>query len=432
MGGEGGAKIERFDGGKTVAQGAKDREHAGLIYEWNEKGRRARPHARPILFDDETLRDGLQSPSVTSPSLEQKAEILRSMARLGIPKADLGLPGAGPQHLAHIEALLRVIVEEKLPIRPGCAVRTVAKEIEPIATLQQKYGIAIQASAFLGASRIRKYVEDWSDETLLGRIDEAIGFATRQGIPTMFVTEDTTRSHPDDLRRLYTRALDQGARALCIADTCGYATPHGTRQVVRAVTAIVEAWGDRDAVELNWHGHEDRGLGVANCIAAVEAGADCVHGTALGIGERVGNAPMDQILVNFKLMGWIEHDLSALPRYVELVSRATGTPVPRQYPVVGEDAFETATGVHAAAVVKALKKGDPWLADRVYSAIPAREFGLEQKILVGHMSGKSNVTWWLEKHGYPVTPEAVERILAAAKAAPKPLSDAELARLAAG
>jgi len=400
-----------------------------LIHDWNAGGEN--PLAgRTVLLDDETLRDGLQSPSVTNPSIDEKVEILRLMGRLGIQKADLGLPGAGPQHLDHITRLLEVIVEEKLAIRPGLAVRTVVAEIEPIAKLQERFGIPIQASAFLGTSPIRKFVEGWTDETLLERIDAAVGFATENQIPCMFVTEDTTRSQPDDLRRVYTRALDKGARALCIADTVGHATPIGARAVVRHVRRIVEDWGGGEPVEINWHGHSDRGLALANSLAALEAGADVVHGTALGIGERVGNTPMDQLLVNLRLLGCFQGDLSALPEYVALVSRATGTPVPRQYPVFGADAFETATGVHAAAVIKALKKGDAWLADRVYSGVPASDFGLEQRILVGHMSGRSNVAFWLEKHGFEVEDARVQRILEAAKAAAAPLSDAELTKLA--
>src|SRR5439155_27083764 len=146
-----------------------------------------------------------------------------------------------------------------------------------------------------------------------------------------------------------------------------------------------------------WHRHCDRGRAVAECLAALVAGAECVHGCALGLGERVGNTQMDQMLVNLKLMGippWAERDVSKLKQYCQAVSRATGVPIPANYPVVGEDAFRTATGVHAAAVIKAYKKNDTELADAVYSGVPAKLFGLEQIIDVGPMSGKSNVLFW--------------------------------------
>ncbi len=401
-----------------------------LIHDWNAPSRRTPPPK--VALDDETLRDGLQSPSVRNPSIDEKLALLRLMVKLGIQKADLGLPGAGPQHIEHIEVLLRTIVEEKLPIRPGLAVRTVVAEVEPVVRLQQKFGIPIQASAFLGCSRIRKYVEGWTDKVLLERIDETVGFATREGVPCMFVTEDTTRSKPGDLKKVYLRALEKGARALCIADTVGHATPEGTRKIVKFMRKLVRDFDPTLSVELNWHGHSDRGLALANSLAAVEAGINVVHATAIGIGERVGNTPMDLLLVNLKLLGSWEPDLTALKDYVALASRATATPVHHQYPVFGHDAFETATGVHAAAVIKALKKGEAWLADRVYSAVPARDFGMEQKILVGHMSGRSNVSWWLESHGFPVETATVERILAAAKASTRPLTDDELDTLARG
>jgi 2-isopropylmalate synthase len=408
---------------------ADPEEPRQLIYDWNVAKGNAFA-GRKVLLEDETLRDGLQSPSVKTPTIEEKVSILRLIARMGIHKVNLGLPGAGSQHRSHIERLIQVVVEEKLPVQPGLAVRTLTSEIEPIVDLQQRFGINIQVNAFLGTSPIRKYVEDWDNDFLLSCIDKAVGFATDHGLPCMFVTEDTTRSQPEDLRLVYTRALERGARALCVADTAGHATPDGTRNVIRFVRGIVEDWGGDEAVEIAWHGHSDRGLALGNCLAALEAGADVLHGTALGIGERVGNAAMDQLLVNLKLLGLFEGDLSYLSEYLRRVSRATGTPIHCQYPVFGADAFHTSTGVHAAALIKAARKGDQWLIDRVYSGVPAGEFGQEQKILVGPMSGHSNVSCWLEQHGYPVAKDLVDRILRAAKGSWGPLSDADLRALA--
>ena len=398
-------------------------ENSQLIYDWNLQGK---PFARtrPVLLDDETLRDGLQSPSVQNPPIEQKLAILRLMERMGIQKVDLGLPGGGPHHREHIEALLACIVQEKMKIRPGCAVRTVVSDIEPVVELIQKYGIAIQASAFLGTSPIRQFVEGWDLAHLMATMEKAVAFAAQHQVPVMFVTEDTTRSQPEDLRALYTRAIELGARAICVADTVGHATPHGVRELLSFIRGIVDATGQ--TVEVNWHGHSDRGLAVANCLAAIEGGADCVHGTALGIGERVGNAAMDQLLVNLKLLGLHAHDVSALPEYCTLVSRAVGVPIPRNYPVVGADAFETATGVHAAAVIKAFKKGDRWLADRVYSGVPASDFGLEQVIRIGPMSGRSNVVHWLSRHGIEPSDDLVAKIFERAKEATHILEDREI------
>lgn len=399
-------------------------EDKDFIFDWNTHGTPPQ-RTRPVLLDDETLRDGLQSPSVNNPPIDKKIEILRLMERMGVQKVDLGLPGGGPHHREHIDALLNAIVTEKMRIRPGCAVRTVVSDIEPVVDLMQKHGIAIQASAFLGTSPIRQFVEGWDLDHLVATMEKAVQFAVSHKIPVMFVTEDTTRSAPRDIEVIYTRAIELGARAICVADTVGHATPHGVRELLAHVRRVVDATGVPD-VEVNWHGHSDRGLAVANCLAAIEGGADCVHGTALGIGERAGNAAMDQLLVNLKLLGIHTHDVSALPEYCRLVSEATGVPIPRNYPVVGADAFETATGVHAAAVIKAFKKGDRWLADRIYSGVSAADFGLEQIIRVGPMSGRSNVIHWLNRRGIEASDELVTRIFERAKNATHILEDREI------
>lgn len=400
-------------------------EKSELIYDWNTKG--GPVTARPVEFDDETLRDGLQSPSVTDPSAEKKVEILHLMDSLGIDSADIGLPGAGPRAVADVTRLAKEIADCKLDVRPNCAARTVRADIEPIIDIAEKVGIPIGTSTFIGSSPIRQYAEGWSLELMLTATEEAVSFASSHGLPVMYVTEDTTRARPETIRALYKAAIEAGARRICVCDTVGHATPDGVRALIEYVKSIVEETGEE--VKIDWHGHQDRGLGVINAIAAFEAGADRLHGTALGIGERVGNAPMDQLLVNLQLMGYIERDLSNLMRYCEAVSEAVGVPIPVSYPVVGRDAFRTATGVHAAAVIKAFRKGDDWLADMVYSGVPAHMFGREQLIEIGPMSGKSNVVFWLERHGVDVTDERVERIFSYAKHHDSVLSDEEVRKL---
>jgi isopropylmalate/homocitrate/citramalate synthase len=407
---------------------ALDSDHpADLVYDWNMSDPPAKP-SHPILLDDETLRDGLQGPSVTDPPIDVKGRILRAMDALGIDTADVGLPGAGPKAVADSTALCRQIVKEKLSIRPNCAARTMTRDIEPIARLASSTGLAVEACLFIGSSAIRQYAEDWSLDLLLQRTADAVRFAVKEGLPVMYVTEDTSRAHPDTLRRLYRTAIDCGARRLCVTDTVGHATPHGAAQVVRFVARIVEESGA--SVGIDWHGHRDRGLGLANTLAAIGAGATRVHGCALGIGERAGNTPMDLILVNLKLLGWIERDLTGLGEYCRLVSEGCRVPIPSNYPVVGRDAFETGTGVHAAAVIKALRKNDQWLADRVYSGVPASDFGFHQTIRVGPMSGRSNVIFWMEQHGLDPKDDVIDRIYAAAKNSDRLLEEEEILELA--
>ena len=179
-------------------------------------------------------------------------------------------------------------------------------------------------------------------------------------------------------------------------------------------------------VRVDWHGHNDRGLGIINAIAAFEAGADQLHGTGLGIGERIGNVPMDLLLVNMRLLGYIQRDLSGLKKYCLAVSNSTGVPIPVNYPVLGSDAFRTGTGVHAAAVIKAQRKGDFELSNLVYSGVPSDWFGLEQLIEVGPMSGRSNVEHWLQKRGFECSEELVLRIFEKAKSSDHVLSESEI------
>ena len=407
---------------------ARDGDHPDdLVYDWNLSDLPAGP-SLPIGLDDETLRDGLQGPSVTDPPIEMKGRILRAMDALGIDTADVGLPGAGPKAVADSTALCRQIVEEKLSIRPNCAARTMGRDIEPIARIASSTGLPVEACLFIGSSAIRQYAEDWSIDLLQQRTEESVRFAVREGLPVMYVTEDTCRAHPDTLRRLYRTAIDCGARRLCVTDTVGHATPHGAMQVVRFVARIVEESGA--SVGIDWHGHRDRGLGLANTLAAIAAGATRVHGCALGIGERAGNTPMDLILVNLKLLGWIDRDLTGLGEYCRLVSEGCRVPIPSNYPVVGPDAFETGTGVHAAAVIKALRKNDPWLADRVYSGVPASDFGFRQTIRIGPMSGRSNVIFWMEQRGMEPKDDVIDRIYSAAKSSDRLLEEDEIRELA--
>jgi 2-isopropylmalate synthase len=396
-----------------------------LIYDWNVAGERpGRPSSRKVEFDDETLRDGLQSPSVTDPSIDEKLRILHFMHAAGIDNADIGLPGAGPHVVRTVERLAREIVDNKLSVYPSAAGRTHENDVRPIIEISERVGIAIEADLFIGSSPIRQFAEEWDIDWIIAQSVKAVKFGTDNGIPVMYVTEDTTRAKPEDVEKLYTAAIGAGAKRICVCDTVGHATPWGARNLIRFVVALRDRLNP--AVKVDWHGHSDRGLGVINSIAALEAGADRVHGSAGGIGERVGNTPIDLLMVNLKLMGWIENDLTQLGEYVRFVAGAVHVPLADNYPVFGRDAFRTGTGVHAAAIIKAKKKGNEALADRVYSGVPAGMFGLEQIIEVGPMCGLSNVIYWLAQHGYPQEESLAKELFALAKSTSRVLTDDEL------
>ena len=399
---------------------------ANLIYNWNLKGRKMNL-APDIEFFDETLRDGIQGPSVSDPSIEEKLRILDIEESLGIDAIDLGLPGAGARAVEDVTILAKHIADNGLKIKPGCAARTHIDDIRPIVDISQKAGIAIEVLAFLGTSPIRQYTEEWDLDRLLKLSGEAIAFAYKEGLPVTFVTEDTVRSRPETLQPLFINAISEGATRLCLCDTVGHATPDGVRNLIWWTRNLVEGTGVD--VKIDWHGHNDRGLGVCNSIFAAEFGADRIHGTALGIGERVGNAALDQLLINFKLMGEIDNDLTRLVEWCNLVSESTNSPIPASYPVMGSDAYRTATGVHAAAVIKAKRKGDDWLADRIYSGVPAGLFGKKQTIEVGHMSGLSNVLYWLAENDLPVNDGVAEHVLNIAKNRNRVLTNDELSEI---
>jgi 2-isopropylmalate synthase len=406
-----------------------DHANSEYIYDWNRASSPAIPPGTRVLLNDETLRDGLQNPSVYDPTIEEKIEILHLMESLGIDSLNIGLPGAGPRAAAHTEALAREIANNHMKIRPNCAARTVEADIRPIIEISQRVGIPLEAATFLGSSPIRRLVEDWTVDHLERTTEKAVRFAVNHGLPSMYVTEDTTRTDRDTVKRLYSTAIRNGARAVVFCDTVGHATPQGAYNLIKfAVDEIVEPSGEK--IRVDWHGHNDRGLAIANSVAAIAAGAHQVHAAANALGERVGNTPMELMLVNLRLMGLIDRDLSRLKEYCEKVARATHTTIPPNYPVVGHDAFRTATGVHAAAIVKAFHGKNPELADVVYSGVPSHLFGLDQIIEIGPMSGKSNVLFWLERHKILANDAVVNRILEAAKQSARVLTDDEIQALA--
>jgi 2-isopropylmalate synthase len=394
-----------------------------IVFDWNQNQSAPRP-AQPFDFDDESLRDGVQSPSVTDPPLADKLELVELMESIGIRSVDIGLPGAGKRAFDDVVALARHIASRKLKLEPNCAARTVVSDIQPVAEAAQRSGQKIVLYTFIGSSPIRQYAESWDLDFILRASTEAIDFGIKEGLEVSYVTEDTTRSSPQNLDRLFRNAIDHGAARLVLCDTVGHATPAGTRALIEWTRDLIASIGVN--VRIDWHGHNDRALAVSNAIAALQAGAHRVHACGLGIGERVGNTSMDLLLLNLKLMGWIDYDLRNLVGYVRKISEACKFPIPRNYPLSGADAFRTATGVHAAAIVKAKARGDEWLADRVYSGVPAGEFGRQQEIEIGHMSGMNNVKYWLESRGIAFSDELAKEILMLAKSCPTTLSEAEI------
>ncbi len=396
-----------------------------VIYDWNPlpPSHVTTPH---VELHDETLRDGIQCPSVKDPSIEDKFAILRLIDQLGVDTADVGLPGAGARAIEDVTLIAELVRDEKLSIQLGAAARTHPNDIRPIIEISEATGVPLEVMAFLGSSPIRLLAEKWDEDRLEQLTRDAARMTVQAGLPFSFVTEDTVRSRPETLRRVFVAAVEEGASRLVLCDTVGHATPAGVRNLVRWSHDLLVELGARDRVKLDWHGHDDRGLSLINALVAGEAGCDRLHGTILGIGERVGNTPLDLLLVNLRLAGAHDREMQSLHELCELVSRAVEREIPVNYPVFGDDAFRTATGVHAAAVIKAQAQGDDWLADRIYSGVPASWFGRRQEIQIGHQSGVSNVKYWLQERGIAASDDLVQKVFAAAKKTNRVLSDDEV------
>ena len=332
--------LKNGDSGKPVwsGPGAPDPElsESELIYDWNsvEKTGPLSPR-RHFTFFDETLRDGIQSPSVVDPKIEDKILFTQIASDLGVHHIDIGLPGAGPRAVEDCITLASYIRDNRLPIKAACAARTHVKDVQAVVDVSQKVGMPIEVMAFIGSSPIRAYAEDWDIDLLVKRSAEAIDLAVKNGLPCTYVTEDTTRSRPEVLDRLFRNAVEHGAHRLCLCDTVGHATPDGIRNLLRFTRNLLDGMGRRE-VGIDWHGHNDRGLGVVNTIFAIEYGADRAHGTALGLGERVGNAALDQVMLNLKLLGELPgYDLSKLLLWCRVAARACHVNISPQYPLAG-------------------------------------------------------------------------------------------------
>lgn len=398
-----------------------------IIYDWNEVARRGKVIGAGFTLMDETLRDGIQSPSVRNPSIGDKLEILHLMEACGIEYADVGLPGAGQQAIDDVTRIVEEARDCKMRLTPNTAARTHPNDIGAAVDISQKTGVPLEICAFIGSSPIRQLVEGWDLQKMVGLVRDATRLAVQNGCTVSFVTEDTIRSHPQTLSALFQTAIAEGADRLILTDTVGHATPDGLLNLLNYVRSLLRAWG-AEHVKVDWHGHNDRGLALTLNLFALEHGVDRVHGTAIGVGERVGNTSIDLLLINLKLLGIIDRDLRPLRAYVEKVSAAYEVPIPYNYPVFGSDAFRTATGVHAAAVIKALQRGDRELADRVYSSVPAADFGCRQRVDIGFYSGRSNIQFWLHEHGLDVTDARVDAVFALAKRSDVTLSDDAILR----
>ncbi len=405
--------------------GRREASDDDIIYDWNLVGFDAPLTGEPVELLDETLHDGVQSPSVIDPDVHDKVALVRLMEALGIQYVDTGFPSAGRREREDVKRLCEAIRDEDLQIRPGAGARVDVDDVRTIVDIASETGVEIEVLTFVGSSPIRQIADAWDLAEMRRRTAAAVSTASHAGLPVTFVSEDAVRSAPKTLEPLFREALDAGASRLALCDTVGHATPDGIKALVTWTRELLDRLG-AGHVRLDWHGHNDRGMALANTLFALQYGCQRAHATALGLGERVGNTAMDQLLVNLRLLGDIDHDLSSLQAYCRTASVATNHLIPRNYPVVGKDAFRTANGVHAEAILRARERGATRLADRIYSGVPASMVGKRQVIEIGNRSSRANAIAWLTDHGYIPTPELTEQVFQAAKDTNRTLHDDEV------
>ena len=221
----------------------------GVIYDWNVEGHVISPKMGAVTFFDETLRDGIQCPSVMDPGIDDKLEILRLLNSLGVQYIDVGLPGAGRRAVEDVTVIVQAIRDEGMQIQPACAARTHPNDIRPVIEISQKLGVPIEVMAFLGTSPVRLYTEGWDEDLLEKRTRTAVRMSKDAGLPIAFVTEDTVRSNPKTLRRLFTAAIEEGADRLTLCDTVGHATPNGVFNLVHFTRDLIRGLGTDTGVD---------------------------------------------------------------------------------------------------------------------------------------------------------------------------------------
>jgi 2-isopropylmalate synthase len=308
-------------------------------------------HPRVVKVVDETLRDGMQNATGRAAGIGAKIDLLHGMARIGVDVVSIGLPAAGARYAADTDLLCREIRDARLPLIPTAAARTVVSDVEGIIRASERAGMPIEVYAFIGSSPIRLEVEGWNLDFLVEHIKDAARTAVKAGLKFCLVTEDTTRSHPDALRTLFRAAVDEGTSRLCLADTTGHVTPYGVEELVTFTRGVLTEAGAAH-VELDWHGHNDRGLALPTALWAVSAGVDRVHGTGLGVGERVGNASLELLVHNLGLLGARPRVApERLREYTELAARALCWTIPPDHPLAGERFLREAAQPDAYRVI---------------------------------------------------------------------------------
>ncbi|MCT2400302.1 homocitrate synthase [Novosphingobium mangrovi (ex Huang et al. 2023)] len=363
-----------------------------------------------VLINDSTLRDGEQSPGVAF-TLEEKLAIAAALEAAGIDEIEAGTPAMGGQEIEAIAAM--VAQANKAEIIPWC--RMTRADVE--------------AAALTGASRVHLSVPV-SDRQIhakfgtgradvLERIADVVGYARELGLRVSVGGEDASRADIDFLKRVVVAIEEAGGHRFRFADTLGVLDPFGTCELFRELARQTD-------IELEFHGHDDLGLATANTLAAVRGGATHVSVCVLGLGERAGNAPLEEVVTALgETLGRATAvDLARLPGLAALVAKASCRAIPENKPIVGSMVFSHESGIHVSGLLRDAA---------TYEALDPARFGRERTIVLGKHSGRAALRSTLRSIGLECDHERIERLLAEVRAraslTKRPVELSELALL---
>jgi len=354
------------------------------------------PYSRKVKIYDTTLRDGEQTPGVKF-SKDEKVQIARKLDELGVHAVEAGFPVIS----AYDEDAVRAVASQRLSADVICLCRSKQRDIDA-AIRADVDGVII----FLAVSDLHLKHKLRTDlQSAVRMAADAVQYAKDHGFFVQLSAEDATRTPMESLTSLYRATVDRGADRLGIADTTGCIRPEGMRYMVGCIKKEF-------ATELSVHCHDDFGLAVANSLAAYEAGADAISVSVNGLGERCGNASLEEVVLSLYALYGLELDFrtETIKELSEMVSRFSKIPIPPNKAIVGPNAFRHESGIHVAAVMK-----NPF----TYEAYDPQLVGQKRELLFGRHSGSEGVRERLRVCGFEISDEELAEIMRILKTLPR-------------
>ena len=387
-----------------------------LLTDWNEKKTFKN---KSIVIEDDTLRDGLQSALLRIPNYFEKKELVTLAHASRIKYVMLGFPGASEDAYHECRLLVQFIRDMQWPLVPRLLGRANQSDMAAICRLQEETGVPLQADFFINICALRLKVEGWNLATITQMIHQASEQLDRHGVSYSISLEDATRSDTSIIEKMLCTIVNTKAIAIVLCDTVGACLPSGVANLLRFVKKTIAAHNSH--IFQWWHGHNDRGLALANALCALDHGIDGISGTFLGIGERSGNICIEQIMLHLNQYYGSAYCLDSARQYCSLLSRYTEYTMPINQPLFGNQSFTTTAGTHIRALEKAKRFGTG-AHDLLYSSVAAHDLGRQQQIMLGPMSGRSAVKSVLEQIGESYDEKKISTLFNYFKKIQKPIT----------